>query len=48
MPRIPAHKPPQQARSRESLRRMLDATENVLEKCGAEKFVRQLEMVLNI
>src|SRR5438874_83861 len=36
MPRIPAHKPPQQARSRESLRRMLDATENVLEKCGAE------------
>lgn len=36
MPRPPAHKPPQQARSRESLRRMLDATENVLEKYGAE------------
>lgn len=36
MPKKPAVNPPQQARSRESLRRMLDATENVLEKHGAE------------
>jgi AcrR family transcriptional regulator len=36
VPKKPSHKPPQQARSRESLRRMLDATENVLEKYGAE------------
>jgi AcrR family transcriptional regulator len=36
MPKTPTHKPPQQARSRESLRRMLDAAESVLEKYGAE------------
>ena len=36
MPRKLGLKPPQQARSRESLRRMLDAAENVLEKYGAE------------
>ncbi len=36
MPKRPAHIPPQQARSRESLRRMLDAAENVLEKYGFE------------
>src|ERR1043165_963538 len=36
MPSKPAHRPPQQARSRESLRRMLDAAETVLEKYGPD------------
>jgi AcrR family transcriptional regulator len=36
VPRKPVVKPPQQARSRESLRRMLDAAESVLEKYGFE------------
>jgi AcrR family transcriptional regulator len=36
MPRKPAPHPPQQARSRESLRRMLDAAEAVMEKYGVE------------
>lgn len=36
MPKRPAPPPPQQARSRESLQRMLDAAEVVLEKRGVE------------
>lgn len=36
MARIPGERPPQQARSRETLRRLLDAAENVLEKHGFE------------
>lgn len=36
MPRKPAPPPPQQARSRESLRRMVDAAEAVMEKYGVE------------
>lgn len=36
MPRRPAHHPPRQARSRESLRRLLDAAETVLEKRGPD------------
>jgi len=36
MPNRPTHRPPQQARSRETLRRLLDAAEIVLEKHGFE------------
>lgn len=36
MPRPPAERPPQQARSRDTLRRMLDAAEAVLVKHGPE------------
>ncbi len=36
MQRRPAHRPPRQERSRETLRRMLDAAEAVLEKHGLE------------
>jgi len=36
MPRKPAQRPPVQERSRESFRRILDAAEGVLAKCGLE------------
>jgi len=36
MPNRPTHRPPQQARSRETLRRLLDAAEIVLERHGFE------------